>query len=155
QHKSLAELYEITGALDTAREDGNLADVLLVRARELLNAEYSTIWLPALGRYPELLLTAKLDETGLLDEPAKPDALCRRAVDMGRAVMVNPRTPEPELRAALAETGRKDLIAVPLRIGAVVIGCLEVSNRLGNRLHFSDEGVRLWERLAGHGAGAG
>src|SRR5258706_5847407 len=68
QHRSLSELYELTQAMNDAGRNGTLPDVLLVRVRELLQAEHATLWLPAQGRYPEGLLSARADAPGLLDQ---------------------------------------------------------------------------------------
>src|SRR5690606_28655692 len=46
----------------------------------------------------------------------------------------------------------KDAIAVPLKAGSAVIGCLEVSGRLGDLTHFGPDDVRLLEAVAAHAA---
>src|SRR5436305_7407755 len=60
QHKSLTEIYELTRAITEARNDSTLADVLLGRVRELLQAESATLWLPVQGRYPDTLRSARV-----------------------------------------------------------------------------------------------
>ena len=152
QHRSLAELYELTRAMADAGRDGTLPDVLLVRVRELLQAEYATLWLPAQGRYPELLLSARVDDPGLLDFGNTPPALRERAVAEGATVVVGPRAGDGSLRAQLREAGIKDAIVVPLRSGAAVIGSLEVTGRLGDLTQFGPADVRLLETLAAHAA---
>ena len=84
QHRSLTELYDLTRAMADAGRDGTLPDVLLAGVRELLQAEYATLWLPAQGRYPELLLSARVDAPGLLDESKTPRCLRERAVGRRR-----------------------------------------------------------------------
>ncbi len=152
QHKSLTELYDLTHELGEARREGTLVDVLLTRTRELLSAESATLWLPALGRHPEVLLTARMDDTGLLDRPSTPAVLRNHAVKEGVTVAVGPRMGPENLRAELRTAGGKDAIVVPLRSGTAVVGCLEVANRLGDRLRFGIEDIRLLETLAAHGA---
>ncbi len=149
-HRSLAELYEFTQAAGPARQEGNLADVLLVRTRKLLNAEYATLWLPASGRHPALLLTARIEGRGLTDRPATPDELRAQAVASDSTVVVSPKRGDPDLRAALAEYRRKDAIVVPLRSGTAVIGTIEVCNRVGDLGQFGTDDVRLLETLAAH-----
>ncbi len=152
QHRSLTELYEMTRAMADAGRDGTLPDVLLVRVRELLQAEYATLWLPAQGRYPELLLSARVDAPGLLDVSNTPPALRQRALENAATVVVGPRVGDADLRAVTRESGVKDAIVVPLRSGSVAIGSLEVTGRLGDLSHFGHADVRLLETLAAHAA---
>ena len=67
QHRTLREIYDLTRAIADPPYDGSLTDVLLRRVRDLIHAEYATLWLPAQGRYPEVLLSARVDDAGLLD----------------------------------------------------------------------------------------
>jgi diguanylate cyclase (GGDEF)-like protein len=150
QHKRLTELYDLTKAIGESGRDGGLPDVLLGRVREMMNAEYATLWLPAQGRHPEVLLTARVDDHGLLDMTATPDTLRRRAVADGQTIAVGPRLGDDATRALLHQHGTKDAIVVPLRSGGAIIGSLEVASRLGDLIQFSAEDVRLLETLAAH-----
>jgi len=152
QHKSLTEIYDLTKAITETRNDGTLADVLLGRVRELLQAEFATLWLPAQTRYPETLLSARVDDTGLIDLSATPEALRRHAVETASTVAVGPRLGDDDFRAALEETGIKDAIVVPMRSGTAVIGTLEVAGRLGDRARFGPDDMRLLETVAAHAA---
>jgi diguanylate cyclase (GGDEF)-like protein len=152
QHKSLTEIYDLTRVIAETRNDGTLADVLLGRVRELVQAECATLWLPAQARYPEVLLSARLDDTGLIDLSSTPEALRARAVETGAAVAVGPRLGDPEQREILRTSGVKDCIVVPMRSGQAVIGCLEVTTRLHDRATFSSDDVRLLETVAAHTA---
>ncbi len=152
QHRSLTELYELTRAMADAGRDGTLPDVLLVRVRELLQAEYATLWLPAQGRYPELLLSARVDAPGLLDVSNTPPELRQRALQNAATIVVGPRVGDPELRTLIRESGVKDAIVVPLRSGSAVIGSLEVTGRLGDMPQFGHSDVRLLETLSAHAA---
>ena len=152
QHRSLAELYELTRTMADAGREGSLPDALLGRVRELLQAEYATLWLPAQARYPELLLSARVDASGLLDMSPIPSALRRHAISAGETIVVGPRTGDEQLRAELRESGTKDAIVVPLRSGAAVIGTLEVVGRLGDFARFQPADVQLIETLANHAA---
>jgi hypothetical protein len=117
QHRSLTELYELTQAMSDAGRDDTLPDVLLVRVRELLQAEYATLWLPAQGRYPEVLLSARVDAPGLLDVSQAPPVLRERAVKEATRSWSGPRVGESGMRALIRGSGVKDAIVVPLRLG--------------------------------------
>ncbi|XNL28587.1 sensor domain-containing phosphodiesterase [Longispora sp. K20-0274] len=150
QHRSLTELYDFTQAAAQAREAGNLADVLLVRARKLLNAEYATLWLPESRRHPEVMLTARIDDKGLGDRPVTPNALRAKAVNGDQTIVIGPKVGDPALRVQLTESNKKDAVVVPLRSGTAVIGTLEVVNRVGDLTSFEPHEVRLLETLAAH-----
>lgn len=155
QHKSLGDLYEFTRAIGTARQDANLADPLLTRTRQLLNAESATLWIPSHGRHPEVMLTARMDSPGLVDDAiGGDDPIRRRVIATGRAVFVGHKSGEedPDMRKALRARPAKDVIVVPLRSGNAVIGCLEAANRLGDVSHFGVDDLRLMETLAAHTA---
>ncbi len=152
QHRSLTALYEMTQAMSDAGRDGTLPDVLLVRVRELFQAQQATLWLPAQGRYPELLLSARVDAPGLLDESRTPPILRERAVAEATTLVVGPRVGESGLRAVIRGSGVKDAIVVPLRSGSAVIGALEVAGRLDEVTQFGPADVRLLETLAAHAA---
>ena len=81
QHKSLTEMYDLSRDISESPADGTIADVLLKRVRGLLHSEQATLWLPATGRYPESLLSARADDRGLLDTSATPVNLRRRAME--------------------------------------------------------------------------
>ncbi|NJC70111.1 sensor domain-containing phosphodiesterase [Planosporangium thailandense] len=150
QHKSLSELYDLTQAVSEGGRDGTVMDVLLSRTRKLLRAEYATLWLPASGRYPEVLLSARTDYRGLLDAPGTPDLLRAKAMETGQTVAVGPKLPDEHLLPTLREKRTKGAVVVPLRSGDVIIGTLEVAGRLGDRAHFGPDDVRLLETVAAH-----
>ena len=151
QHKSLAEIYGLTKAMSESPHDGTLADVLLHRVRALLQAESATLWLPANGRYPMSLLSARADDRGLLDHSATPLLLRNQAFDSGRTVAAGPKLGDSaEARTALRLAGVKDAIVVPLRSGGAVIGTLEATGQLRESSEFTDADVRLLETIAAH-----
>jgi diguanylate cyclase (GGDEF)-like protein len=152
QHRTLTELYDLTRAMGDSGRDGTLPDVLLAGVRELLQAESATLWLPPQGRYPEMMLSARVDAPGLIDESNTPAALRDRAVDSGETVAVGPKLGDPAMRALIRDSGVKDAIVVPLRSGSVVIGSLEVTSRLGDVSAFRPADVRLLETLGAHAA---
>jgi diguanylate cyclase (GGDEF)-like protein len=150
QHRSLSELYDLTQVIGEGGRDGSVVDVLLARVRELLRAEFATLWLPESGRHPEVLLSSRADYGGLLDSAGTPDRLRIRAVEIGQTIAVGPKLPDEHLLTFLREQGTKDAIVVPLRSGDAVIGTLEAAGRLGDRAHFGPDDVRLLETVAAH-----
>ncbi|WP_163508495.1 putative bifunctional diguanylate cyclase/phosphodiesterase [Fodinicola acaciae] len=158
QNKSLTDLYEFTAAVAAARQHGAIADVLLTHSRELLDAEAATLWIPAERRYPEVRLTSRVDAVGVMDEVASEanagDAIERAVLATGETLHLarRARIADDDIRQAVYERQIDDLIAVPLRSGDAVVGCLEVVNRLGDLEHFKREDVRLMETLGAHAA---
>ncbi|WP_213453122.1 putative bifunctional diguanylate cyclase/phosphodiesterase [Rhizomonospora bruguierae] len=152
QHRTLTEIYDLTRAIADTPHDGTLVDVLLGRVRQLLQAEYATLWLPAIGRYPEVLLSSRQDDRGLVDVTGTPDVLRRRVLETGQTVAVGLKMGEEGLRAELRAAEVKDAIAVPLKAGSAVIGSLEVAGRLGDAMHFTPADARLLETIAAHAA---
>ncbi len=153
QHRTLADMYELSRAVSGSGQDGTLADALLVRVRALMQAEYATLWLPAQGRHPEVLLTSRIADSGLLDVAPTPPELRERVRREGQTLVVG-RGPAPNavLRGELSDRRIKDVIAVPLRSGQAVVGTLEVANRLGASNSFARTDVPLLETVAAHAA---
>jgi diguanylate cyclase (GGDEF)-like protein len=153
QHRTLADVYELTLAVRENGSDGGLADVLLGRVRALMRCEYATLWLPAQGRHPEVMLTARVADTGLLDISPTPAAVRERAVAGQKAVAVGSDFHEnTDLRQTLRDADIKDAIVVPLRSGQTTIGSLEVLNRLGGQVTFRTADVQVLETIAAHAA---
>jgi diguanylate cyclase (GGDEF)-like protein len=155
QHRTLADVYDLTRAVGESGYDGALPDALLGRVRLLMKAEYATLWLPAQGRHPEVLLTARVDDDGLLDISRTPPAIRQRVQSERRAVAVGAAFDEnDDLRYTLRAEGIKDVIVVPLRSGQTTIGCLEVVNRLGDPHAYRRADVQVLETIAAHVAAA-
>ncbi|MFI6758706.1 putative bifunctional diguanylate cyclase/phosphodiesterase [Micromonospora sp. NPDC050417] len=153
QHRTLADIYDLTRAMTRSGQDGTLADVMLGRVRALMQAEYATLWLPAQGRHPEVLLTARIDDPGLLDFDRTPPVVRERAQQEKQTIAVGKRLEDDEkMRPALRAAGVKDVIVAPLRSGQAVIGTLEVVNRLGDTTHFVPGDVPIFETIAAHAA---
>ena len=151
QHRMLSQLYDLSRAIGKGGQDGGLADDLLFRVRALMQAEFATLWLPAQGRHPEVLLSARVDDSGLLDIAPTPPLVRTKAQETGSAVAVGSRLDtDEELRRVLRESSIKDVIVTPLRSGQAVIGTLEVINRLGDAAHFTPDDVRVLETIAAH-----
>jgi diguanylate cyclase (GGDEF)-like protein len=151
-HQTLAALYELTREIRDTRHEGVLTDTLLRRVRELMRAEYATLWLPAQGRHPEVLLTARTENHGLLDVAPTPQTLRKRAVQEDRTIAVGERLGNLELLPELLATGVNDAICVPLKSGSAVIGCLEVAARLAGLARFQPGDVELMEAVAAQAA---
>ena len=153
QHRTLADVYELTLAIREHSSDGGLPDVLLGRVRKLMRSEYATLWIPAQGRHPEVLLTARVDDKGLLDISPTPPQVRERAVAGQHGVAVGSQFEETaDLRPALRDAGGKDVIVVPLRSGQTTVGSLEVVNRLGDTMTFRRADVQVLETIAAHAA---
>lgn len=153
QHRTLAQMYDLTRAIAERGQDGTLVDALLGRVRALMQAEYATLWMPAHGRHPEVLLTARIDDPGLLDVVHTPAELRQRAAEEGRTVAVGRAFgSEQEVRRASGDSGVKDVLVVPLRSGQAVIGTLEVVNRLSDVGHFTESDIPVLETVAAHAA---
>ncbi|BCB86702.1 putative bifunctional diguanylate cyclase/phosphodiesterase [Phytohabitans suffuscus] len=151
QHRTLTQLYDLTRAIGGGGGEGGLADDLLFRVRTLMQAEFATLWLPAQGRHPEVLLSARVDDSGLLDIAPTPPLARAKAQETGSTVAVGTRfEPGEALRRAARESSVKDVIVTPLRSGQAVIGTLEVVNRLGETAHFTPDDVRVLETIAAH-----
>jgi diguanylate cyclase (GGDEF)-like protein len=151
QHRTLAEVYELTKAVRDERTEVGLPDVLLDRVRTLMRSEYATLWLAPQGRHPEVLLTARVENKGLLDLSPTPVAIRDRSIRDGRTIAVGPRFDHSaELRSALRGSKVKDVIVVALRSGQTQIGTLEVCNRLGDTRTFRAGDVQVLETIAAH-----
>jgi diguanylate cyclase (GGDEF)-like protein len=155
QHRTLADVYELTQALRRETSDSALPDVLLARVRELMRSEYATLWLAPDNRYPEVLLTAQVDNKGLLDLSPVPASIREFTLRERRVVAVGSKFPDTaHLRAELRDTRAKDVLLVPLRSGPATVGTLEVVNRLGESRSFRDSDVQVLETIAAHVAAA-
>ncbi|MEW2381140.1 bifunctional diguanylate cyclase/phosphodiesterase [Micromonospora sp. NPDC047707] len=153
QHRTLSDMYDLSRAVGESGQDGTLPDALLGRVRALMQAEYATLWLPAQGRHPEVLLTARNDDQSLLDLARTPAALRERARAEGRTVAIGRSlTTDLDLRGVVAAHRVKDVIVLPLRSGQAVIGTLEVANRLGDSNNFARTDITLFETVAAHAA---
>ncbi|MFE9688564.1 putative bifunctional diguanylate cyclase/phosphodiesterase [Micromonospora sp. NPDC005806] len=152
QHRTLTGMYDLSRTITTSA-DGALGDVLLGRVRALMQAEYATLWLPAQGRHPEVLLTARVDAPGLLDVAPTPAAFREQARELGRTLSTGRLLGGDSALRGVANVNQvKDAIVVPLRSGQAVIGTLEVVNRLSDVGHFTPTDVPVFETVAAHAA---
>jgi diguanylate cyclase (GGDEF)-like protein len=155
QHRTLAEVYELTKAVREAGDDASLPDVLLGRVQALMRSEYATLWLAPQGRHPEVLLTARVENKGLLDISPTPSTVRERALADGGTLAVGPSfAATQDLRKQLRASKVKDVLIVPLRSGHTTIGTLEVVNRLGDTRSFRAADIQVLETIAAHAAAA-
>ncbi|MFB9237498.1 putative bifunctional diguanylate cyclase/phosphodiesterase [Plantactinospora siamensis] len=153
QHRTLENMYELTRVMTERGQDGTLVDAMLGRVRALMQAEYATLWLPAQGRHPEVLLSARVDDSGLLDVAPIPPTVRELAIRERRTLAIGSRLADEDgLRTRLRGTGVKDALVVPLRSGSAVIGTLEVVNGLSEIGHFRPGDVPVFETVAAHTA---
>ncbi|AEV81659.1 diguanylate cyclase [Actinoplanes sp. SE50] len=153
QHQTLADVYEITQAVRNEVSDHGLPDVLLGRVRTLMNAEFATLWLAPRERYPEMLLSAQVDNAGLLDMSPLPSAVRDLVVERRSPIAFGRQFAEDaRVRGALRGVRVKDAVVVPLRSGQAVIGTVEVVNRIGEGRTFRDSDVQVLETIAAHAA---
>ncbi len=153
QHRTVADVYELTQAVRDQGSEGSLPDVLLDRVRALMRSEYATLWLAAKGRHPEVLLTARVENKGLLDISPLPAVIRAQVLESAQTIAVGPRFDKTEsLRHAVRAAKIKDVVAVPLRSGQTTIGTLEVINRLGDSRTFRAADVQVLETIAAHAA---
>ncbi|WP_127499806.1 putative bifunctional diguanylate cyclase/phosphodiesterase [Actinoplanes solisilvae] len=151
QHRTLSDVYELTKAVRDESSDAGLPDVMLGRVQALMRSEYATLWLLPQGRHPEVLLTARVENKGLLDLSLTPAAIREKAIGDGRTLAVGPQFPASEaMRQALRDTKIKDVIVVPLQSGQTSVGSLEVVNRLGDSRSFRPADVQVLETIAAH-----
>ncbi|MBL7257089.1 putative bifunctional diguanylate cyclase/phosphodiesterase [Paractinoplanes lichenicola] len=155
QHRTLAEVYELTKAIREAGADAGLPDVLLGRVQTLMRAEYATLYLTPQDRHPEVLLTARVENKGLLDLSPIPPAVREQAIADSHSLAIGPTFGgTQELRQQLRSAKVKDVVIVPLRSGQTTIGSLEVVNRLGDARSFRDADIQVLETIAAHAAAA-
>ena len=155
QHRTLAEVYELTKAVREVGADSGLPDALLSRVQSLMRSEYATLWLAPQGRHPEVLLTARVENRGLLDLSPAPASIREQAVADGGTLAVGPSFADTqELRKPLRASKIKDILIVPLRSGQTTIGTLEVVNRLGDTRSFRSADIQVLETIAAHAAAA-
>ncbi|TDC42791.1 bifunctional diguanylate cyclase/phosphodiesterase [Micromonospora sp. KC213] len=153
QHRTLSDLYELTRAMTQSGQDGTLVDALLGRVRGLMQAEFATLWLPPQGRHPEVLLTARVDDPGLLDFAPAPMEIREQVRRTGETATAGRRLgTEVDQRTVVGDHPVKELIVAPLRSGQAVIGTLEVVNRLSDTNHFTSADIPVFETVAAHAA---
>jgi diguanylate cyclase (GGDEF)-like protein len=130
QHADLGQLFAFTQPVGTAENNDHMLAQLLTEAAELMQAEQSVLLVPRAVATP--------------GSPADGDSLPVGAVVIPRG------TRDPMLRSWLTRAGLKDALLVPLHDGDVVVGVLQVGNRIGAMSTFTPEDLRLLQTLTAH-----
>ncbi|HEU5130200.1 MAG TPA: GGDEF domain-containing protein [Glycomyces sp.] len=152
QHQVLAQLNDFTQLVSDSVRSNRLIDAMLGRLREILSAEAATVWVPADGRrYPEIRLTADVDDVGLTDLDPIPRELQAQVIAERKSMFLGPKTATPAQRELLESAGLRSVMLVPLRAGDDVYGCLSVADRIGGEAsHFFAIDLQLLETVAAH-----
>ncbi|GAB3237534.1 EAL domain-containing protein [Glycomyces halotolerans] len=151
QRHVLRELNTFTQLVADSVRSNRLIDAMLGRLREILAAESATVWVPAGGRYPEIRLTAELDEVGLTDLDPVPESLQRTVIATGEPLMIGSKSGTRHQREELQAAGLRGAMLVPLRSGDDVYGCLSVADRIGGEMSlFVPVDLELLETIAAH-----
>jgi len=153
--RSLSEVYAFAELVKSAvGADGEL--VILEAVREKFNADRAALWMPPyLDRGPRLLSVAGQGTTAY-PGPDDPDDAIRLETMAGqgaRLIVDGARATAQEL-TGLHRRGVNELLGVPLETETLEPGYLEVCDRNGSLLHFSNTDVELLQSLATHVAAA-
>jgi diguanylate cyclase (GGDEF)-like protein len=155
RHLSLERLYRFSQAVGSSPEGDQVLNQVLNQAMELLRAERAQILLLSSGQDDHAAASVTLDASGRLRRAEirtdQVPALLRSAlVDEGRPVLLRKGTRHHPLQSFLEDNGHRDLIGVPLRGEAGVLGMLLVTDRMGEVRSFDDSDVLLLETVANH-----
>jgi signal transduction histidine kinase len=152
--RQLESLNEIGNALATETDLDRLLDLVTRRLRELLGARFVAVLLP-FGP-DELRFAAVAGEIGLdlLGQTiGRSTSKTGRVLERGRSERVDSVLDDPEIdrdvsRAVAARTG----LWVPLVVRGTPIGVIEIHDKLGDDVRFSDTDLRLAETFASRAA---
>ncbi|WP_157930707.1 bifunctional diguanylate cyclase/phosphodiesterase [Glycomyces xiaoerkulensis] len=151
QRYILNELNVFTQLVADSVRSNRLIDAMLGRLREILSAESATVWVPAENRFPEIRLTAGVDDPGLTDLDPVPQELQREVIASKEAMFVDLKASGSRHRELLRTAGLRGAMLVPLRSGDDVYGCLSVADRIGGEMsHFVPVDLQLLETVAAH-----
>jgi diguanylate cyclase (GGDEF)-like protein len=150
RHQSLALIHEFVEQSVGADTVNELAEVLLVRVRRLLNA--GEVGLIIHQQDADLRLWITEDDV-LATQRSQPiwsgDWLLRRVHDNAEAIIVPRNTRERPMRQWLSSHQARDVMVVPLLSGGME-GVLIVKDRLGDTVTFTADDLTLLQTLAGH-----
>jgi diguanylate cyclase (GGDEF)-like protein len=154
RHATLNEVHAFTQQVAEAPDGRELAEVLLRNAARLLNAEAATLRLldSGPGGAPGVLRLAgdgRVEPVPPAQAGLRADDGVRPSVLFGAQSVLLPRsTSDPVRRRWLTTEGVRDALLVPLPGTSGVLGCLEVTDRLGEVATFTDNDRQLAETLA-------
>ncbi|MCW2621763.1 MAG: putative Diguanylate cyclase/phosphodiesterase [Frankiales bacterium] len=154
RHLSLERLYRFSQVVTSSPEIDAVLRSVLTEARELLRAEHVAIdFLPA--KADAHSLQVRLGPDGALqrtevDGRLHPDWLHELVVSDADSLLAARGTRVRRWAEWLATEGHREVIVVPLRGEAGVIGSLRVSDRMGEVRAFDANDVLLLETVANH-----
>jgi diguanylate cyclase (GGDEF)-like protein len=126
RHADLGQLLRFTQTVGAAETTDEVVSELLQQARELLRAESSVL------------------------RVQDPDSAVPTPPGPVEPLIVPRGTRDPALRAWLASAGLHDALLVPLRDHDIVLGVVQVGNRLGEASTFDRDDLRLLQTLVAH-----
>lgn len=152
RYANLQRLYDFTGSLSRSAGMETAVRSSLTRARELMRAAASEIYLLDAGSREGVVVSSRGDEPMKTDaiEIEPDDWAWTRVIEEGRPVLLSRASRDRLERAYLVQRGLKDLLMAPLVHRGVVIGALSVHDRLGEVSSFDDEDCKVFETLANH-----
>jgi diguanylate cyclase (GGDEF)-like protein len=154
RHLSLERLYRFSQVVTSSPEIDAVLRSVLAEAKELLRAEQVLVdFLPATASARSLQVRLGADgvlERREVDGPLHPDWLHQLVVQDAGSLLAARGTRVRRWATWLAEEGHREVIVVPLRGEAGVIGSLRVSDRMGEVRAFDASDVLLLETVANH-----
>ncbi len=153
--RSLGEVYAFAELVENAGSDNDSERVILEAVREKLNAARAALWIPAsLDQGPRRLDVADPDVDVAPEATNAPDPI-RLAISAGdKASLVRRVKASQDQLVGLDRRGANQLIGVSLDTEAEEPGYLEVCDRNGSVLQFTEADVELLQSLATHVAAA-
>jgi diguanylate cyclase (GGDEF)-like protein len=152
RHLSLERLYRFSQVVSDRPEVDQVLQTILAQAAEVLQAERAQV----------LFLPGENDASGLKVGVGSDGKLARtaydinvpgpwsRAIHTGEPVLLPRNTRAHAEQRFLGDERLRDMMIVPLRGDAGLIGALMVGDRLGEVRTFDDDDVKLLETIANH-----
>jgi diguanylate cyclase (GGDEF)-like protein len=151
RHLNLERLYQFTQAVSRTPEiDGVLRNVLQQALTIMRSDRAEVVFIGDEQR--QALRVSLIPGRELLREEGTADDPVLRAIVAGGTPVLIPRQGRTPHRDWADARGIRDLLAVPLRGDAGVVGALVVADRVGDVRTFDKEDARLLETVAAHAA---
>lgn len=149
--RSLTEVYEFAEALQSPSGQQDVPAMVLAAARERFNTERAALWIPGFLEDPPVLHTSGPPEMTSYHGPDDPTDAIRAKVVAGEVArrFVRGKCTAAE-EAALERRAADEVLAVPLITEADEPGYLEVCERSGQLVRFTQTDVELLDSLANH-----
>lgn len=151
EHRTLGQVYGFAKQV----EEATLLPLGVAEAveavREMLNADRAAIWLSGTDGESRIAFAGAEPGSAAYDGPGDASDPLRERVESGHAgVLFREGESGRAIESGLKVRGATEAIGVPLSSAGESLGYLEVCDRLGDRLEFVPEDVRLLESLATH-----